>query len=189
MRTTWDNLKTVTVAQVFIFKWSFSCRLRHHKKLRRLVRRKCHIEIELCVRLSVLQLLHVGHVAQNRRGVLSLAIAWCEQISCKARKWNIYCGGLALSWELQIWKSRVVIWQTASKNCTKTRVARAERLFFPVQPIKSLIYGLVFAVTVVISWTPQGRPDTAKCQEFAYLMSKNNDYYTCCTAPHVRLSF
>ena len=38
-------------------------------------------------------------------------------------------------------------------------------------------------------WTPQGRPDTAKCQEFAYLMSKNNDFYTCCTAPHVRLSF
>ena len=30
MRTRWDNRKIVTVAQVFIFKWRFSCRLRHH---------------------------------------------------------------------------------------------------------------------------------------------------------------
>jgi len=37
----------------------------------RLVRRKRHIETELSVRLSVLQLLHVGHIVQNRRRALS----------------------------------------------------------------------------------------------------------------------
>ena len=30
MRTRWDNREIVTVGQVFIFKWRFSCRLRHH---------------------------------------------------------------------------------------------------------------------------------------------------------------
>ena len=37
------------------------------------------------------------------------------------------------------------------KNCTKKRAARAVRLFFLVQPIKSLIYSVVVIVTVVIS--------------------------------------
>ena len=30
MRTTWDDRKVLTVAQVFIFKWRFSCRCRHY---------------------------------------------------------------------------------------------------------------------------------------------------------------
>ena len=37
------------------------------------------------------------------------------------------------------------------KNCTKKRAVRAARLFFLIQPIKSLICGVVFAVAVVIS--------------------------------------
>ena len=37
------------------------------------------------------------------------------------------------------------------KHCTKKRAARAARLFFLVQPIKSLIYGVVVVVAVVIS--------------------------------------
>ena len=37
------------------------------------------------------------------------------------------------------------------KKCTKKRAARAAQLFFLVQPIKSVIYGVVTAVAVVIS--------------------------------------
>ena len=39
------------------------------------------------------------------------------------------------------------------KNCTKKRAARAARLFFRIQPIKSFICGVVVAVAVVISFT------------------------------------
>ena len=37
------------------------------------------------------------------------------------------------------------------KNCTKNRAARAARLCFLIQPIKSLICGVVEVVAVVIS--------------------------------------
>ena len=46
--------------------------------------------------------------------------------------------------ESQIWKSHVVVWQTASKKkCAKKRAPRAAWLFFLVQPIKSLICAVV----------------------------------------------
>ena len=100
---------------------------REFKKLRWQLRRKLVIKTELCVKFSVLRLFHVGHVEQNRRGALSLASQ--EWFSCKGKEWKIYCYGLALSSELQIWKFHVVVWQTTSKNCTKKRPARAARLF------------------------------------------------------------
>ena len=37
------------------------------------------------------------------------------------------------------------------KNYIKMRAARATRLFFPIQPIKSLVCGVDVAVAVVIS--------------------------------------
>ena len=40
---------------------------REFKKLRRQLQRKRHIKIELCVKLSLLRLLHVDQVEQNRR--------------------------------------------------------------------------------------------------------------------------
>ena len=43
----------------------------------------------------------------------------------------------------------MVVWQTTSKHCTKKRAARAARLFFFIQPIKSLICGVVVDVAVV----------------------------------------
>ena len=46
---------------------------REFKKLRRQLQRKRHIKIELCVKLSLLRLLRVDHVVQNRRTALSLA--------------------------------------------------------------------------------------------------------------------
>ena len=57
--------------------WYFHV-VREFEKLRRLLQRRRHIKIELCVRLSVLRLFHVGHVVQNRRGALSLAWHQCR---------------------------------------------------------------------------------------------------------------
>ena len=128
--------------------WSFHV-IREFKKLRRQLQQKRHIKFELCVRLSLLRLFHVGRVVQNRRSALSLA--WHEWFSCKGKDWKIYCCELALSSELQIWKFNVVFWQTTSKHCIKKLAARAARLFFLYQPIKSLICGVVVDVAVVKS--------------------------------------
>ena len=122
---------------------------REFTKLRRQLQCKRHIKIDLCVQSSLLRLFHVGRVVQNRRSALSLA--WHEWFSSKGREWKIYCCELALSSEPQLWKFHVVVWQTTSKHCTKKRAARAARLFFVIQPIKSLICGVVVDVAVVKS--------------------------------------
>ena len=49
---------------------------------------------------------------------------------------------------------KIVIWKTMAKHCTKKRAARAARLFFFIQPIKSLTCGVVVDVAVVKSETP-----------------------------------
>jgi len=118
-------------------------------KLRRQLQRKRHIKIERCVKSSLLRLFHVVPVVQNRR--IALSLAWYEWFSCKSTEWKIYCCELALSLEPQIWKFHVVVWQTTSKHCTKKRAARAARLFFFIQPIKSLICGVVVDAAVVKS--------------------------------------
>ena len=127
--------------------------IRELKKLRRQLQGKRHNNIELCVKLSLLRLFHVDHVVQNRRSALSRAWHEChEWFSCKGKEGKIYCCELPLSSEPQIWKFPVVVWQTSSKHCTKKRAARAERLlFFFIQPIKSLICGVVVDVAVVRS--------------------------------------
>ena len=122
---------------------------REFKKLRRQLQRKRHNKIELCVKLSLLRLFHVDHIVQSRRTALSLA--WYEWFSCKGKEWKTYCCELALSSEPQTWKFHGVFWQTTSNICTKKRAARAARLFFSIQPIKSLICDVVFDGTVVKS--------------------------------------
>ena len=49
------------------------------------------------------------------------------------------------------WKFHVVVWQTTSNNCSKVRAARAARLFFLVQPMRSLFSGVVVAVAFVLA--------------------------------------
>ena len=122
---------------------------REFKNLRRQLQRKRHIKIELCLKLSLLRLFHVDRVVRNRRSALSLA--WYEWFSCKDKEWKIFCYELALSSEPQMWKFHVVVWQTTSKHRCKKRAARAARLFFFIQPIKSLICGVVVDVAVVKS--------------------------------------
>ena len=57
---------------------------REFKKLRRQLQRKCHIKIELCVKLSLVRLFQIDHVVQNRRSALSLAgHRW---FSCKGKE-------------------------------------------------------------------------------------------------------
>ena len=119
------------------------------KKPRQQLQRKRLIKIELCVKLSLLRLFHVDHVVQNRRTALSLA--WYKWFSCEGKEWKIYCCELTLSSEPQIWKFCVVVCQTTSKHCTKKRATRAARLFFFIQPIKSLIFGVVVDVAVAKS--------------------------------------
>ena len=58
---------------------------------------------------------------------------------------------LLLCVHVVISKIHVVIWQTTSKYCTKVRAARAARLFFLLQPIKSLCSGVVVAIAVVLA--------------------------------------
>ena len=122
---------------------------RELKKLRRQLQGKRLIKIELCVKLSLLRLFHVDHFVQNRRSALSLA--WYEWFSYKGKEEKICCCKLPLSTEPQIWKIPVVVWHTMSKNCTKKRAARAARLFFFIQAIKSSICGVVVDVAVVRS--------------------------------------
>ena len=121
--------------------------IKKFKKLRRQLQRKHHIKIEFCVKWSVLRLFHVGRLVQNRRRALSLA--WQVWFSCKCKEWKIYCCELALSSEPHIGKFYFVARQTTSKNCTNKRAARAARSFFFVQPIKSLICGVVVDVITI----------------------------------------
>ena len=72
-------------------------------------------------------------------------------LSCNGKRWKLYCCELALSSEPQIWKLHVVFRQTTTRHCTKKRAERAARLVFLIQPIKSLICGVVVAVAVVKS--------------------------------------
>ena len=60
--------------------------IREFKKLRWQLQRKRHIQIELCVKFSLLRLFHVGYVVQNRRSALSLASHDCIWFSCKGKK-------------------------------------------------------------------------------------------------------
>ena len=101
--------------------------IREFKTLWWQLRRKRHMKIELCVKLSLLQLFGVDHVVQNRQSALSLA--WHKWFSFKGKEWKIYCRELALSSEPQMWKVYVVVWQTTSEHCTYKRAARAAWLF------------------------------------------------------------
>ena len=65
---------------------------REFKKLRRQLKRKRDLKIELCVKLSLLRLFHVGQLVQNRPSALLLA--WQEWFSCKGKERKIYCSEL-----------------------------------------------------------------------------------------------
>ena len=54
------------------------------RKLQRLLQRKRHNKLEICLRLSVMRLFQVGHVVQTRRSVHYPT--WHEWFPCKGKK-------------------------------------------------------------------------------------------------------
>ena len=85
--------------------------------------------------------LFVDHALQNTRSALSRA--WNQWFPSKSKEWKIFRCRFALSTEPQIWKFHVIVWPTTSKHCIKKRATRAARLFFLIQPMKSLICDVV----------------------------------------------
>ena len=69
----------------------------------------------------------------------------------KAKKERFTAASSRCRQNLKYKKFPVVVWQTTSKHCTKKRAARAAGLFFFIQPIKSLIRGVVVDVAAVRS--------------------------------------
>ena len=121
---------------------------REFKKLRRLLQRKRHIEIELCVELNVLWWFYVGHGQQTRQKALSLA--WHEWVSCKGKEWKIYCCGLRLcrqnlknkNFTSSFGRLRQKLLEKACRTCSTT-------IF--LHSTNQIICGAVVVVAVVIS--------------------------------------
>ena len=114
-----------------------------------------------------MRLLHVDHVVQNRRTALSLA--WHEWFSRKDRMKDL------------LHRARVVVRTSNMKisrrrlaDYTKKRATRAARLFFFIQPIKSLICAVDVAVVKSLRELKQPRRRwQQKPHKFAYLTMKN----------------
>ena len=120
------------------------------KKLRGLLQRKCHIKIELCVRLSVLRLFHVGHVVQNRRN--DCRLLGTNGFHVKAENERLTAAGSRCRQKLKYENFTSSSGRLRQNIAPTKRAARAARLFLLIQPIKLLICGVV--VAVVISLTP-----------------------------------
>ena len=111
-------------------------RVRASIGIRRKLQRKHHFKIELCDWSSVLRSFYVCYVVKNGRGALLLASRFVK----KAKNERFTAAGS--------YCRHVVVWQTTSKICTKKRAAREARLFFLIQPIKSLIGSVDVAVVI-----------------------------------------
>ena len=94
---------------------SLRCQVfREFKNLRRLLQRKCHNKIELCVWLSGLRLFYVNNVAQNRRSVSFACLARMVFLQRHRLK------GLLLRARVVVRQFPVVVWQTTSKHAPKS---------------------------------------------------------------------
>ena len=122
---------------------------REFKKLRRQLQRKRQIKIELCVNLSLLRLFQVDHVVQNRRTTLSLA--WYEWFFMKRQRVK----DLLLRARVVVRALNTKISRRRLADYVKTLHQKACRtcstIIFFIQPIKSLICGVVVDVAVVKS--------------------------------------
>ena len=127
----------------------FDSRNQEFKKLQRLLEQKCHIKIELWLRLSVLQLFYVGHVAQLV-GKVNFCLLRTNGFHIKVKKAGQHCH------QNFKYENFMLSFGRLSKNCIKECAAHAARLFFIIQPVncKSLICGVHIAVVTVISLTP-----------------------------------
>ena len=136
------------------------------KNLRRLLKRTRHIKIEVCdLQFSVGSSCHHNSKSgdftllfcRGRHGIL-LKYARAARLFFVIQPIKVSICGVVVVFPAvdakAIGKLRhVVVWQ-ATKNCAKKRAARAARLFFLIQPLKSLICGVAVAVAFVIGWPP-----------------------------------
>ena len=139
--------------QIHIHVYSLS-RIREFKKLRRLLQRKRHVNIELFVRLSVFTI--IPCLSRYTKQVKCTSVCLVRMVF--KFTWGQRMKNLLLRACVVVRTSNMKISRRPLadyvKNCTKKRAARAARLFFLIQPIKSLICDAVVVVAVVISWTP-----------------------------------
>ena len=106
-------------------------------------------KIELFVRLSVSRLFLVGHVVQNWRCALSLA--WHEWFHEKAKNKRFTAASSRCRQNLTDENFPSMFGRLRKKNSIKKRAAQAKRLLSLIEPIKSLIRGVVVVVHVVCS--------------------------------------
>ena len=115
---------------------------REFKKLRRLLQRKRHVKIVLCVTWSVLRLFHVGHVVQKSTFACLARMAF----RLRQRKKDLMLRAHVIISASNM-KISLRYWLTTSKNCDKRRAARAARSFFLTQPIKSFRCRVVVVIS------------------------------------------
>ena len=101
------------------------------------------LNIELCVKLTLFQLLMV--ITLYKIGGVEFRLLGTNGFHVKAKNERSTTASFCCRQNFQC------------ENFTSSfgRLARAARLFFCIQPIKSLIYGVVVAVDVVKSETPE----------------------------------
>ena len=116
---------------------------REFKKLRRLLQRKRHVKIVLCVRWSALRLFHVGHVVQKRHFRLLGTNGF--QIESKKERFDAACSRYHQRLKYENFSSLLADY--TSKNCNKRRAARGARSFFLTQPIKSFRCRVVVVIS------------------------------------------
>ena len=122
------------------------CRARKFEKLPRVLERKHHLKIELYVRLRVL--FRVVHVVQNRRSALLLGTSGFH-LKVKNKRFNAAASRCRQNLKYENFTSSCS--RLRQKHYIKKRAARASRLFFLIlliQPIKSVIFGVVVAVAI-----------------------------------------
>ena len=102
--------------------------------------------IKVCVGLSVSRLLHIGHVVQNRRSALSLA--WHEWFS-REGNWRIKDLLLHCRWS---WHMNFTSFGRPRQKIASKIVPLVQHDYFSffIQPVKSMICGVVIAVAVVV---------------------------------------
>ena len=110
------------------------------KKLRRLLQRKRHIKILSSVFCDYSML-----VTLYKIGELHLLLLGTKGFHTKAKNKRFTAAGLRCRQNLKMKFSRRRL-ADYDKNWTKKRAPRAARLFSLIQPIKSLIWGVVFVI-------------------------------------------
>ena len=100
------------------------------KNLRRLLQRIQSVALKYNLALSYVFCDYSMLVTLCKVGEVCFRFLGTNGFSCKGKEWKIYCCGLALP-SKHVQSNMKISRRYLAKNCTKKRVARAARLFFP----------------------------------------------------------